>query len=274
MRSAKPGLYEYQCESVFLNDLYYNSSMRHVGYTSIVASGLNAAILHYGHAAAPNDRQMKNGELWFTNKLNSLADCGGEYYGYTADITVTFPVNGKFDLQQVDIYNLVLSVNRKIFNMANVGVKWVDLHIKSLKLIADGLLKLNLLIGDIDEIYASGVAKLFMPHGLGHQLGLDVHDVNPKVKTDGKFEVLRTHCILAENMIVTIEPGCYFIKSLLDSGYKDLKYKKFLNKKVIDEYVHVGGVRIEDDVLITKSGAEDLVKLPRTVKEIESFLKK
>ncbi|XP_071824482.1 xaa-Pro dipeptidase-like [Apostichopus japonicus] len=271
MRKIKPGMKEFQIESMFQHYCYYNGGCRHTSYTCICASGANAAILHYGHAGEPNSRTMEAGDI-------CNFDMGGEYYCYASDITCAYPVNGKFTDQQKKIYNTVLKANQAVFNAVKPGVLWTDMHLLAEKVILEELTSHGLLKGDISEMQKVNVGALFFPHGLGHLMGIDVHDVggypeggNERSTLPG-LKYLRTARVLEADMVLTIEPGCYFIESILEEAMSDEKYKGFLCPDVIRQYLKFGGIRIEDDVVITKNGAELLNHVPRTVEEIESVM--
>ncbi|XP_028142452.1 xaa-Pro dipeptidase isoform X2 [Diabrotica virgifera virgifera] len=271
MRFAKAGTFEYQCESEFLNHCYKHGGCRHVAYTCICGSGINGAVLHYGHAGAPNNFQLEDGKL-------CLFDMGGEYYGYAADITVTFPVNGKFSPQQKIVYEAVLKSNEAVLKAGKPGVSWTDMHLLANRVLLEELKKGGLLQGSVDDMIAADIAPIFQPHGLGHFVGLNVHDVggylegNPERPTKPGLKSLRTARILEKNMVLTIEPGCYFINILLDNALADPIKSKFLVADVINTYRNFGGVRIEDDVVVTEDGIKNLTKVPRTVQEIEDWI--
>ncbi|XP_056645120.1 xaa-Pro dipeptidase [Diorhabda sublineata] len=271
MRIAKDGLFEYQCESEFLHYCYKNGGCRHAAYTCICGSGINGAVLHYGHAGCPNDYKLKNGTL-------CLFDMGADYFGYAADVTVTFPVNGKFTPQQKIVYEAVLKANEAVIKAGKPGVPWPELHILANKILLEELKKGGLLKGSVDEMLEADIAAVFQPHGLGHFLGLDTHDVGgyldgyPSRPIRPGLKSLRTARVLEKNMVVTVEPGCYFIDCLLDEALADPKKSKFLVPEVLKTYRGFGGVRIEDDVLVTEDGIECLSKVPRTVQEIEDWI--
>ncbi|CAJ0948675.1 unnamed protein product, partial [Mesorhabditis belari] len=271
MKHIKPGLFEYQCESLFRHTSYYTGGCRHLAYTCIAASGCNGSILHYGHANAPNAREVKDGDM-------CLFDMGPEYNCYASDVTTSFPVNGKFTDKQKIIYNAVLDANRVILREAKPGVRWAAMHKLSEKVILEHLVKAGLLHGDVDAMVESRLGAVFMPHGLGHFMGLDVHDcggylgdAEPRYKEPG-LKSLRTTRTLQERMVITIEPGCYFIDFLLDAAFADPKLNQFMNKERIAEFRGSGGVRIEDDVVIWAKGNENMSQVPRTVEEIEHFM--
>lgn len=244
--------------------------MRHVSYTCICASGENGSVLHYGHAGEPNTRQINDGDM-------CLFDMGGEYYCYVSDITCSFPANGKFTQQQKFIYEAVLASNRAVMNASKPGVSWVDMHRLSERVLLESLKTGGLVVGDDDEMMSAHLGATFMPHGLGHLMGLDVHDVGGYPKgveriNEPGIKCLRTARILEAGMVLTIEPGCYFIDTLLDAAFSDTNLSKFLVKEKIDPFRGFGGVRIEDNVLITETGVELLTCVPRTVAEIEAYM--
>lgn len=271
MKTIKPGNYEYQAESTFLNYCYEKGGCRHVSYTCICGSGVNGAVLHYGHAGAPNDHPIKDGDM-------CLFDMGANYFGYAADITCSFPANGKFTADQKLIYEAVLKANLAVQNAGKPGVSWVDMHVLANKTLLEELKKGGLLQGDVNEMLEAGLGAIFQPHGLGHLMGLDVHDVGGYLKGQPErpqkpgVNKLRTARILDKSMVLTIEPGCYFIDPLLDKALSDPKLKTFLVPEVIQRFRNFGGVRIEDDVLITENGVENLTVVPRTVQEIEDWM--
>lgn len=272
MRMAKPGKTEYQCESEFLHYIYNVGGCRHVSYTCICGSGSNSAILHYGHAGAPNDRVIQE-------KDTLLFDMGGNYFGYAADITCSFPASGKFTPDQKLIYEAVLKANRAVYKAAKPGVSWVDMHVLANKTMLQALKEGGLVKGDVDAMVEAGLGATFQPHGLGHLMGLDVHDVGgylPQNPARPNFpkgtEKLRTARVLEARMVLTIEPGCYFVNPLLDEALTTPELAQFLIPEAIKRFRGFGGVRIEDNVVITKDGAVDLAMVPRTVQEIEDWI--
>lgn len=263
--------FEYQAEAVFLAHSYYVGGCRHMSYTCICGVGNNSAILHYGHAGAPNNREIKNGDM-------CLFDMGANYFGYCADITCSFPANGKFTEDQKLVYNAVLAASTAVMETAKEGVNWVDMHLLANRVMLGKLKEGNLLKGDVDAMMDAGLNYVFQPHGLGHLIGLDVHDVGgylsytPPRPTQAGPNRLRFARDLKANMYVTVEPGCYFIKPLLEKAYADPNQSKFLVKENLDRFWNFGGVRIEDDVLITETGVENFSIVPRTVEEVEAWM--
>jgi Xaa-Pro dipeptidase len=271
MRHIKPEMYEYQLESLFRHISHYTGGCRHLSYTCIAASGPNAAVLHYGHANAPNDKLIKDGDI-------CLFDMGPEYNCYASDVTCSFPANGKFTEKQKVVYNAVLKANEEVFAAAKPGVRWTDMHILAEKVVLTHLKEAGVLLGDVNEMLEKRIGAVFMPHGLGHFMGLDVHDcggylgdATPRSTLPG-LKSLRTTRTLQERMVITIEPGCYFIDTLLDRALADKETAKYFNQDVLKKYRGIGGVRIEDDVIIWAKGNENMSQVPRTVEEIERFM--
>ncbi|XP_048509975.1 xaa-Pro dipeptidase isoform X2 [Athalia rosae] len=207
-----------------------------------------------------------------------LFDMGGNYCGYAADITCSFPANGKFTKDQKMIYDAVLEARTAVLNAAKPGVSWSDMHILANKVLLSNLVKGGLLVGDIDEMMSAGLGEIFQPHGLGHFLGLDVHDVggylpgHPERPSQPGLRKLRTARTLRAGMVLTIEPGCYFIDCKLDEALANKDQAKFIMQEELQRFRGWGGVRIEDDVLITDTGVENMTKVPRTTEEIEAWM--
>ena len=213
-----------------------------------------------------------------------VADAGAETnLHYSSDITRTTPVGGKFSQKQKDIYEIVLKANTDAINKTGPGISNRDLHFFACKIIASGMKELGLMKGDVEEAVAEGAHALFMPHGLGHMMGLDVHDMealgenfigyNDEVKRSDQFGLafLRFALPYKPGHVFTVEPGCYFIPELIDQWKSEGKFVDFINYSKITDYMSIGGIRIEDDVLITDTGHRLLGKpIPKTVKEIES----
>ncbi len=221
---------------------------------------------------------LKKGKMMVT-------DAGAETsLHYASDITRTTPVGGKFSQQQKDIYEIVLKANTESINATKPGLSNRDLHFMACKIIAAGMKDLGLMKGDVDEAVAAGAHALFMPHGLGHMMGLDVHDMealgedyigyNDEVKRSNQFGTafLRFALPYKPGHVFTVEPGCYFIPELIDMWKAEGKFKDFVNYSKIESYMPIGGIRIEDDVLITEKGHKVLGKpIPKTVKEVEAI---
>ncbi|XP_067651229.1 xaa-Pro dipeptidase-like isoform X1 [Haliotis asinina] len=270
MKCMRPGLYEYQAESVFCHYVYFNGGLRNMSYTCICGSGDNGSILHYGHAGAPNSKLINDGDM-------CLFDMGGEYYCYTSDITCSFPANGKFTPQQAGIYNAVYKASRAVIDAIKPGVNYVDMHKLAERAMLSVLKELGLVEGEVEDMMAVRLGAIFMPHGLGHFMGIDTHDVGgypqgtERINEPG-LRSLRTVRNLEHRMVLTVEPGCYFIDQLLDEALANPDQARFLNQEQIDRHRGFGGVRIEDDVAVTEDGVEVLTCVPRTVEEIEAWM--
>lgn len=238
MQYAKPGCFEYQLEAE-LHHEFAMAGARAPAYSTIVGSGENACILHY----TENASQTKDGDL-------VLIDAGAEYQGYAADITRTFPVNGQFSKPQRDIYELVLKAQESVLAMLGPGITLTDAMTHSAEVITEGLVALGVLKGSVAENLDDKAWQQFYMHGLGHFLGLDVHDVG-NYKINGKDRLLKP------GMVLTVEPGIYIAS----------------DSDVPEQYKGIG-VRIEDDVVITATGVDILTAdVPKTVKEIEALMR-
>lgn len=265
METIVPEACEYEMKAVFE---YHTtqSGLVHTPYSGIYASGPGSAILHY----TGNRKMLKDGELF-------LVDAGAEYKGYAADITRTYPVNGTFEPLQADLYDIVLEAQQTALNMLQPGNKMEDLHLASAQTILAGLRDCRLLTGSIDELMDANVFALFFPHGLGHFLGLDTHDVGGYPKGTDKIDrpglrFLRARRTFEVGMALTIEPGLYFIPALLEPALNDQKTAGYLNSERITELMDFGGIRIEDNVILRNDGIENLTTVPKTRHEIEHVM--
>jgi len=216
-----------------------------------------------------------------------VCDAGAETaMCYASDITRTFPVGGKFSDQQKDIYNIVLEANVETIKASVPGRTYREVHLMAARIIAGGLKELGIMKGDPVEAVAAGAHALFFPHGLGHMLGLDVHDMeglgenyvgyNESLKRSDQFGLayLRMGRELEPGFVITNEPGCYFIPALIDQWKAEKKHSQFINYDQVEKYRGFGGVRIEDDVLITATGSRVLgTPIPKTVEEVEETMK-
>ncbi len=223
-----------------------------------------------------HDNLLKKGRMMVT-------DAGAETdLHYSSDITRTTPVGGKFSLRQKEIYEVVLKANTESINLAGPGMSNLDLHLNACKIIAAGMKDLGLMKGDVDEAVNEGAHALFMPHGLGHMMGLDVHDMealgenlagyNENIKRSSQFGLafLRFALPYKPGHVFTVEPGCYFIPELIDLWKSEGKFREFINYDRVEKWKDFGGVRIEDNVLITGTGNRLLGKpIPKTISAIE-----
>ncbi|MBI2389800.1 MAG: aminopeptidase P N-terminal domain-containing protein [Deltaproteobacteria bacterium] len=240
MSIAAPGRHEFELEAVMLETFRKHGSER-PAYGSIVGSGPNATVLHYRR----NDRQLQDGDL-------VLIDAGCEYGYYASDVTRTFPANGRFSDVQRAIYELVLEAQLAAIEMVKPGVTQGDIHQRACAVLTAGLVQLGVLEGDVDELLKKEAYKPFYMHKTGHWLGMDVHDVGAYFvpTADGKM----AQRPLEPGMVITIEPGLYF----------------GIGAEKAPERFRGIGVRIEDDILVTDSGHENLTSsIPKTVEEVE-----
>jgi len=272
MSRCAPGMREFQLESLFRHWSYFVGGCRNASYTSICGCGGNSAVLHYGHAGAPNSREIQVGDM-------CLLDMGAEFHCYGSDITCSFPANGKFTEQQRGIYETVLAAQLAVMAAMKPGVHWKDMHGLANRVTCEKLKDLGLLRGEVDEMMEHNIGGLFQPHGLGHLMGIDTHDVGgiPKDVQAARdtrlgWKSLRLWRELREGMVLTVEPGVYFNQWLLDRSYKDPKLAPFLVKEELDKYAKFGGVRLEDDVLVTADGIENMTLCPRTIDDIEGVM--
>ena len=270
MRMAKEGMFEYELEAKFLYEIYRNGGCRRAAYNSICACGPNGAILHYGHANAPNDRQLSVTDM-------ALLDMGAEYHGYVSDITCSFPISGTFSDDQKIIYQCVLNAQRAVLDLMKPGVEWPQCHMIAEREILRGLLDAGILVnGTIEDFIECNLGAIFFPHGLGHLIGCDTHDVGgyiegtPARNSRPGLNKLRTARILEPDMILTNEPGCYFIDALLDKAIENPLTSKYINKEVLERFRGFGGVRLEDVVRVTADGVENLTVCPRAIEEVEA----
>jgi Xaa-Pro aminopeptidase len=238
MQQCKVGRYEYQIEAELIHEFMENG-LRHVAYPSIVAGGKNACVLHY----VENKSVLNDGDLL-------LIDAGAEYDHYAADITRTFPVNGRFSAEQKALYQLVLDAQFAAIEEIKPNTPWNNAHDVSVDVLTSGLVDLGLLTGDVTQLIKDEAYKDFYMHRIGHWLGMDVHDV-------GDYKINDQWCVLEPGMVLTIEPGLYIPKNCLKV---DKKWRGI-------------GIRIEDDVLVTETGYEVLTQAaPKTIAEIEALM--
>ncbi len=202
---------------------------------------------------------------------------------YASDITRTLPVGGNFSLRQREIYSIVLSALNRVVEMLKPGEKYISCHLEAAKIIANGLKNLEIMRGNMDEAVAAGAHALFFPHGIGHLIGLDVHDMeslgeehtgyNSRIKRSDQFGLssLRFAKELKKNYTLTVEPGIYFIPELIRKWKAEKHLSEFINYNNAMEYIKFGGIRIEDDVLITDTGCRVLSRdIPKSIADLES----
>lgn len=238
LKATRAGMKEYEIEAL-IEHIFRRNGAAAPAYTSIVGSGANATVLHY----VSNDATLKDGDLL-------LIDAGAEYRGYASDITRTFPINGRFSEAQRDIYGLVLEAQMACIEMVRIGNTNDEIKQRSIEIQTEGMARLGILQGDPAKLIEEEKYKPFYMHGLGHYLGMDVHDV-------GRYYVKDEPRKLEAGMVMTVEPGIYIAANAQD---------------VPEKYLGIG-VRIEDDVLVTEDGPRVLSsKAPKQVDEIEALM--
>ena len=272
MKLAQPGVTEHFIGGTI--DGIANALGDKVSFSSIVT--MHGEILH----GAPKMNYLEAGRLL-------LVDAGAETINnYCSDHTRTTPVSGKFTHRQRDIYTIVEQAHDLALKKAKPGVLWYDVHMDVCRLITNGLKDLGLMKGDTEEAVASGAHALFLPHGLGHMMGMDVHDMENLGQTNVGYDEeiqpstqfgtasLRMGRRLQKGFVVTDEPGIYFIPDLIDNWKANNINSDFLNFDVIEKYKDFGGIRIEDDVLVTENGVRFLGKdiIPYHADDVEKYV--
>ncbi|KAJ9403920.1 hypothetical protein DTO045G8_8328 [Paecilomyces variotii] len=268
IKAAGSAKNEREIEGAFIATCIANGC-REQSYHPIVASGTSSATLHY----QKNDENLID-PVTGAKKSLLLLDAGGEYRTYCADITRTFPLSGKFTPEARQIYDIVLDMQNKSFEQLKEGVQWEDVHSVAHRTAIKGLLKLGILRGSEEELFEKRVSVAFFPHGLGHYLGMDTHDTGGNANyndTDTMFRYLRVRGRLPAGSVITVEPGVYFCRFIIEPFLKDAELSKYIDADVLDRYWAVGGVRIEDNVVITRDGYENLTTAPKAATEMESL---
>lgn len=272
MRMTKPGLTEKYIGGQV--DGMAHSLGEHESFATIFTQ--HGEIMH----GNPSYNLLESGRL-------ALCDAGAENReGYCSDHTRTFPVNGKFSQRQLEIYSIVEACHDYALEVAKPGVRWYDVHMNVCRLMTDKLKELGLMKGDTEEAVQAGAHAMFLPHGLGHMMGMDVHDMEglgqiyvgfdeeTRPSTQFGTNALRCGKRLQEGFVMTDEPGIYFIPALIDDWRAQGLHKDFLNYDLLETYKDFGGIRIEDDILITKDGCRFLGKerIPYHPKDVEEFM--
>ena len=273
MRNCKPGVKEQYIAGLIEGIAASYGSM--VSFPVILSQ--NGETLHnHDHSQILQEGRMM------------LTDAGAEEVShYCSDFTRTVPVGGKFLTRQKEVYNIVLAANNKAIEIAKPGVTYQYVHLEVCKVLAQGLKDLGLMKGDVNEAVAAGAHALFMPHGLGHMMGLDVHDMedlgqiyvgyDDETRPIDQFGTssLRMGRRLQEGFVITDEPGCYFIPALIDQWRALGMHKEFLNYDKIETFKDFGGIRLEDDILIIPGGSRFLgdKRTPITVEEVEEIMR-
>ncbi len=270
MRAATPGMIEAE-----LTGLVHGKAIADGGELAYpVILSVNGQILHNHY----HGNTLKSGQL-------VLGDFGAETaMHYAGDITRTFPVDKEFSAQQKEIYQIVLDAETMAIDALKPGVSYRDIHLFAARIITRGLQSVGLMKGDVDSAVEQGAHALFFPHGLGHMIGLDVHDMedlgeqyvgyNDKVERSTQFglNALRLGRELETGFALTVEPGIYFIPELMDQWQAAGKFKDFINYEKLTSYRNFGGIRIEDNILITETGHRILGDpIPKTIAEVETI---
>ena len=256
------------------------------GIARSLAQGNSFATIFSQHGeimhGSPSDAPLEDGRL-------VLCDAGCELNDYCSDHTRTMPVNGRFTQRQLEIYSIVEECHDYVLEVAKPGVKYMDVHFAVCRLMTERLKELGLMKGDTDEAVRAGAHAMFLPHGLGHMMGMDVHDMEGLGQTYVGFddetrpnlEQFGTNCLrmgrrLEPGFVVTDEPGIYFIPHLIDLWRKEQHCAEFLNFDKLETYKDFGGIRIEDDLLITQDGCRFLgsKRIPYHPVELEAFMAK
>jgi len=270
MKMTKPGVYERQVASAMEAVVLSHGS--NLSFPTIFS--IHGETLHNHNY----DNQMQAGDI-------AVNDSGAESsLHYASDITRTIPVSGRFSQRQKEIYQIVLNAHEKAIEAVKPGVEFRDIHLLGCRELASGLKDLGLMKGDIEQAVKAGAHTLFFQCGLGHMLGLDVHDMEAlgeeyvgytdiiKRNPEFGFKSLRLAKTLEPGYVITVEPGIYFIPELNDRWKAEQKNAQYINYELLDEYRDFGGIRIEDDVLVTDSDCRVLgKKIPKTIAEVEDL---
>src|SRR6056297_1428864 len=271
MKMCKPGVYEREISGVLEGIPRTYDGM--ISFPVILSQHGETLHNHY------HGNKLEDGKLMLT-------DAGGETnMHYASDMTRTIPVNGKFNDRQKSIYNIVLEANNRAREMTKPGVPYLDVHTEAARTIIKGLKGLGIMKGDVEEALNKGAHAMFMPHGLGHPMGLDVHDMeglgenlvgyDEEIKRSSVFGYsgLRFGKRVQEGNVLTNEPGCYFIPELIDKWEGEKKFEQFINYDKVNEYIGFGGIRLEDDILVTNDSCRIIGKrIPITVEEVEKTM--
>lgn len=268
MRVAKPGMYEREIAGL-VEGIVLSAGGR-LSFPTILSVHGETLHNHY------HTNKMKKGDIFVMDSGAEVSNC------YASDITRTIPVSGSFSSMQKDIYQIVLKAQVSSIKAIKPGVSYKKIHLKAAKIITQGLKDLGLMKGNVNDAVANGAHAMFFPHGLGHMIGLDVHDMEnlgenlvgyeKNVVRSNQFGLayLRLARELKPGFVLTVEPGIYFIPQLIDKWRDEKINSRFINFNKVNKYRKFGGIRIEDDVLVTKSSHKILGKpIPKTVKEVE-----
>lgn len=270
MKMAKPGMVEQELVGVMEGIAASEGSMP--SFPIILSQNGETLHNHMHHQILTDGRLI-------------VIDAGAETnMNYCSDFTRTIPSGGKFTQQQKEIYRIVAAANNASMEIIRPGITYTDVHLAACRVLAKGLTELGLMKGDVDEAVAAGAHALFMPHGLGHHMGLDVHDMEDlgqiyvgyddtyRPSTQFGLASLRMGKMLHPGYVLTVEPGCYFIPALIEQWKQDGTNSSFINFDKLEDYYTFGGIRLEDDIAVTEKGCELLgaKRLPITPEEVEA----
>jgi len=251
-QAVRPGLTERELQVEYEAEVLRRGASG-LPYETIIGSAENSAVLH----AIPTSRVLGDNEI-------VLVDAGAEIDDYCVDITRVYSSSGRFTSQQQELYEVVLQAQERAIASVRPGTEWHEVHAVSARVIAEGLKSWGLMRGSVDGILESGAISVFFPHGVGHLVGLRVRDTGcpENVTPQKRYGVtLRVDLKLRENFLLTVEPGCYFIAALINEKETRERFLEFINFEEASKWLRVGGVRIEDDVLVTDGPAKNLTAL-------------
>jgi Xaa-Pro aminopeptidase len=253
----RPGVTE-RALQIELEVAFYRAGADRTGYGTTIASGPNAAVMHF----SPSERKLRRGDF-------VLIDAGAEVGRYVSDVTRTFVVGGKASLFQRELFELVLAVEEAGISCCVPGAEWKEIHLQAATVLTAGLIEMGLMRGTPESLVEQGAHTLFFPHGLGHLVGLGVRDASGRLPGRAKdhspaLENLRMDLPLAAGYVTTVEPGLYFIPAILNEPQRRKRYRTCVNWSLVEKHLGIGGARIEDNVLVTDRQPEVLtVGIPR-----------
>ncbi|KAJ2876025.1 hypothetical protein FB639_003937, partial [Coemansia asiatica] len=265
MREAQLGMNEAELRGRFVG-LVLSQGCNYEAYVSIVARGRNAAILHY----------IKNNMALDSAENIVLVDAGGSLQCYVSDITRTWPLGAQFSPECRAIYAIVLEMQKTVIEACAPNKQWMDMHLLANRVAAQRLIELGILKGSLDDIMEKHVVGFFMPHGIGHLIGIDTHDVGgyprgaERVNVPG-LRYLRANREMLPRMVFTVEPGLYFVDVILADAKNDPAIAMHIDFDIVAKYRYVGGVRIEDSIVITETGYENLTTCVKEIADIEAI---
>jgi Xaa-Pro aminopeptidase len=246
----EPGRTERELQ-IELEAAFFRGGADFLAFDTIVGSGPNSAVLHF----PPTSRSLSDGEL-------VLIDAGAEYRGYASDVTRTYPASGRFTPEQQELYSIVEAALERATERCTAGTEWRDVHRTAALVIAEGLVELRLLRGEPQSLVERGAQALFFPHGVGHMVGLGIRDAGEVLRgresRENEFPRLRVDLPLKPGHVFTVEPGIYFVPALLEDGELRERHRDAVDWERAEAMLGFGGIRIENDVLITEDGNEVL----------------